>query len=231
MDILTDEHEREEAVRKWWHEHWKPITLGIVIAIAGLVGVRQYQAYQLSQDQATAYEVYKLQKQISVQGVNAVDEIQPFLDANQNAFGSIVALDMANAQIRAQKYEEANKFAEFAAKNGGELIAPQATLIQARLLAQAGKSDDALKALDSVSSSAYKAEVAEARGDIYMSLNDRAKAREAYLAAINARKESKVQISPLLQIKFDSVIAQGDTPAYKVMAEQAKEQAILPIAK
>ena len=45
MDILTDEHEREEAVRKWWHEHWKPIALGVAIALLGLVAVRQYRCY------------------------------------------------------------------------------------------------------------------------------------------------------------------------------------------
>ena len=95
MDILTDEHEREEAVRKWWHEHWKSIALGVTIALAGLVGVRQYQAYQLSEDQKTAYEVYQLQKQISTQGVNAMSDAQAFLDQHKDAFGAILALDMA----------------------------------------------------------------------------------------------------------------------------------------
>lgn len=223
MDILTDEHEREEAVRKWWHEHWKSIALGVTIALAGLVGVRQYQAYQLSENQKTAYEVYQLQKQISTQGVNAMSDAQAFLDQHKDAFGAILALDMANAQIRAKNYVEAEKFASFAAANGGDLIAPQASIIKARLLTQDGKTDEALKTLDSIKSTAYKAEVAETRGDIYMSLNDRANARTAYLDAINTNKADKIQISPMLQLKFDNVIVEGDTPAYKIVAEQAKE--------
>ncbi len=227
MDILTDEHEREEAVRKWWHEHWKPIALGIAIALAGLVGVRQYQAYQLSEDQKTAYEVYQLQKQINTQGVNAASSAQAFLDQHKDAFGAILALDMANAQIRAQNFEEAEKFAAFAAQHGGDLIAPQASIIKARLLTQAGKTDDALKTLDAIKSDAYKAEIAETRGDIFMTKNDRESARTAYLAAINANKEAKIQISPMLQLKFDNVIAEGDTPAYKIMAEQAKEMSVV----
>ena len=28
MDVLTDDHEREQVVRKWWSEYWKPIALG-----------------------------------------------------------------------------------------------------------------------------------------------------------------------------------------------------------
>ena len=43
MDVLTDDHEREEVVKKWWHEDWKPIALGVVIALGGLIGFRQYQ--------------------------------------------------------------------------------------------------------------------------------------------------------------------------------------------
>ena len=204
MDILTDEHEREEAVRKWWHEHWKSIALGVTIALAGLVGVRQYQAYQLSEDQKTAYEVYQLQKQISTQGVNAMSDAQAFLDQHKDAFGAILALDMANAQISAKNYVEAEKFASFAAANGGDLIAPQASIIKARLLTQDGKTDEALKTLDSIKSTAYNA-------------------RTAYLDAINTNKADKIQISPMLQLKFDNVIVEGDTPAYKIVAEQAKE--------
>ena len=56
-----------------------------------------------------------------------------------------------------------------------------------------------------------------------MSLNDRANARTAYLDAINTNKADKIQISPMLQLKFDNVIVEGDTPAYKIVAEQAKE--------
>ena len=26
MDVLTDDHEREEVVRKWWHENWLSLT-------------------------------------------------------------------------------------------------------------------------------------------------------------------------------------------------------------
>ena len=57
MDILTDEHEREEAVRKRWHEHWKTIALGVGIGLLGLVAVGQYQGYELLQKQETGFEV------------------------------------------------------------------------------------------------------------------------------------------------------------------------------
>lgn len=225
MDILTDEHEREEAVRKWWHEHWKPIALGIAIALAGLVGFRQYQAYQLSESQKTAYEVYQLQTQLASRGVAALGDAQKFVDSNSDVYGSLLALDMANVQIRAGKYDEAQKLVAFASANGGDLLAPQCTILTARLFAQLGEYDDALGTLSNLKADAYKAEIAEVRGDILNAKGDRKGAHDAYLEAINALKDAKLQISSVLQLKFDNVIEHGDTPAYKLMAEQAEQLA------
>ncbi len=224
MDILTDEHEREEAVRKWWHEHWKPIALGIAIALLGLVAVRQYQAWDLSQKQEAAFEAYQIQKQLATSGVAAIGDAQKFLDENKDIYGSIVALDMANALLRANNYTEAQKYVDFAIQNGGDLLQPQATLVLARLQAQSGSYDQALKTLDQVDASSYAAEVAEAKGDIYMAQGKSDEAHDAYLQAIKVNQDAKLTINPLLQMKFDNVIKAGDTPAYKIMAAQVQEQ-------
>lgn len=225
MDILTDEHEREEAVRKWWHEHWKPIALGVAIALLGLVAVRQYQAYDLSQKQETAYEVYQLQNQLQSRGAAAFTDAQKFLDEHDDIYGAILSLDMANVMLRANNYSEASKYVDFAKKNGGELMAPQTTLVEARLQAQNAQYDQALATLDSIKSEAYKAEIFETRGDVFMAQNKTDEAHDAYLQAIKLLQEAKLQISPMLQMKFDNVIKPGDTPAYKLMAEQAQEAA------
>ena len=72
MDVLTDDHEREEVVKKWWHEYWKPIALGVVIALGGLVGFRQYQAYELNKSQEQALAVYQLQEQLNEKGLDVL---------------------------------------------------------------------------------------------------------------------------------------------------------------
>ncbi|MCK0526857.1 MULTISPECIES: tetratricopeptide repeat protein [unclassified Anaerobiospirillum] len=228
MDILTDEHEREEAVRKWWHEHWKPIALGVAIALAGLVGVRQYQAWQLSENQQTAYEVYQHQIKLGTSGAAALADAQKFIDQNKNVYGSLLALEMANVQIRAARYDEAQKLVSFAAANGGDLLAPQCNLVTARLQAQQGRYEDALATLSALKSDAYKIEVAETRGDVLLAKGDRQGAHDAYLEAIKATEAAKLQISSVLQLKFDSVIKHGDTPAYKLMNQQAAAMSATP---
>lgn len=225
MDILTDEHEREEAVRKWWHEHWKPIALGVAIALLGLVAVRQYQAYDLSQKQETAFEVYQLQNQLLSRGNAALGDAQKFLDEHDDIYGAILALNMANVVLQANNYTEAERYIDFAKDNGSELMQPQISIVEARLQAQNAQYDQALATLDSISSDAYKAEILEVRGDIFMAQDKTDEAHDAYLQAINLLKDAKLQISPMLQMKFDNVIQLGDTPAYKIMAEQAQEAA------
>lgn len=226
MDILSDEHEREEAVRKWWHEHWKPIGLGIAIAIAGLIGVRQYQAYQLEQSQEAAYAAYQLQNQVLSRGSAAFADADLFLKEHDDIYGAMLALDMAATLINGGQYDKAMQYITFARDNGGELTAPQASLVLARLQGQTGQYDEAMRTLDSLSTSVYQAEASEVRGDILMAQNDRDGAHDAYAQAIKLQQDAKLTISPILQMKFDNVIKAGDKPAYQIMAEQIEAQSV-----
>ena len=132
---------------------------------------------------------------------------------------------MANVVLQANNYTEAERYIDFAKDNGSELMQPQISIVEARLQAQNAQYDQALATLDSITSDAYKAEILEVRGDIFMAQDKTDEAHDAYLQAINLLKDAKLQISPMLQMKFDNVIQPGDTPAYKIMAEQAQEAA------
>ncbi|MGN0909357.1 MAG: YfgM family protein [Succinivibrio sp.] len=215
MDVLTDDHEREEVVRKWWHENWKPIALGVAIALAGLVGFRQYQSYKLHDSQEQAYQMYTLQNRVAAGDAKAEADARAFMDSHKDVYGALLALDLAASQARAGKFADAADNARFAALNGGDLISPQANLNLARILAQDGKADDALKALDSVKSDAYKAPKAEIRGDILLKKGDRDGAREAYRESARILVQAGMQPNGLLQMKLDSVAKEGDKPAFE----------------
>ncbi len=229
MDVLTDDHEREQAVRKWWGENWKSITLGVVIALGGLIGYRQYQSYELEKSQAQAYELYQLQTQLSLNNSDAKDKATAFIKEHDDIYGALLALDLSSVQIASGDYEAARSNVQFAAKHGGDLIAPNAVLAEARLETQLKNYDKAHALINSIKSEAFAVEKAELSGDIYLQANDKDKARLAYKDAIELCKERKIAINPLLQSKFDSVIANGDTPAYKTAIElntQIAEQGV-----
>ncbi len=221
MDVLTDDHEREEVVRKWWHENWKPIALGVAIALAGLIGFRQYQSYRLHDSQEQAYAMYSLQNRVAAGDAKAEADAKAFMDSHKDIYGALLALDLAASQARAGKFEDAAKNAQFAADNGGDLIAPQANINLARILAQSGRDDEAVKALGKVKSDAYKAPRAEVRGDILLKKGDREGAREAYLESAKALRDAGQQPSGLLQMKLDSVAREGDKPAFEMARAEA----------
>ena len=219
MDVLTDDHEREQVVRKWWHENWKPIALGIVIALAGLIGFRQYQAYTLEKAQQQAYALYQMQYKLSVSPQNIEKDAAAYLKEHEDIYGALLALDLAAYESSKDQFEQALEHAEFAVKNGGKLVTPVASLSKARIQAQLKQYDDAVKTLDGINSDAYAVEKAEIKGDVLLAKGDREGARNAYREAVKLCEDKKIQINPLLTMKLDDVAKEGDRPAF----EEARE--------
>ncbi|MCI6797406.1 MAG: tetratricopeptide repeat protein [Succinatimonas sp.] len=219
MDVLTDDHEREQVVRKWWHENWKPIALGIVIALGGLIGFRQYQAYTLEKSQQQAYALYQMQYKLSVSPKDTQKDAEAYLKEHQDIYGALLALDLAAYESSKEQFEQALNHVDFAVKNGGKLVIPAASLSKARIQTQLKQYDDAVKTLDGVNSDAYAVEKAEIKGDVLLAKGDRNAARDAYREALKLCEDKKVQINPLLAMKLDDVAKAGDRPAF----EEARE--------
>ena len=47
MDDLQHEKEQIEEIKAWWAEYGRYIIIGVVLAVAGLVGWNQYQSSKL----------------------------------------------------------------------------------------------------------------------------------------------------------------------------------------
>lgn len=228
MDVLTDDHEREQVVRKWWSDNWKSLALGIVIALGGMIGYRQYQNYQHDAAAKKAFELSTIQTKLSLKQENAVAQAESFIKEHEDLYGSLLSLDLAAMNSAAGEYEKALDNAVFAVKNGGELVAPNAKFVQAHVLAQMKKFDEAVSLLESVETRAYAVEKYETLGDVYYFKGDMDKAHDAYLKALEVCEQNKIAINPLLQMKADNLIHEGDTPAYKraqVLAEEISKSA------
>ena len=67
------------------------------------------------------------------------------------------------------------------------------------------------------------------RGDIALASGDRAAAKASYQQAIDLLIARKVPVSPVLQMKYDNVIAVGDTPAYQQVQAAVQAQTVQQI--
>lgn len=222
MDVLTDDHEREQVVRKWWSENWKSLALGVTIAVSAMVGVQQYRAYTLNASQQKAYQVYAIRSALVKPNASFADA-EKFIEENRDIYGSLVALELAAVQVQKGEFDKALVNTVFASENGSELIRPSAALASAKILLEQKKYDEALKAAESVSVKAYLAEKNETIGDIYFAQGMTDKAHDAYLKAIEECKDKKIAINPALQIKFDNLIKEGEAPAFREAALLDKE--------
>ncbi len=228
MDVLTDDHEREQVVRKWWSENWKSLALGIVIALGGMIGYRQYQNYQHDEAAKKAFELSTIQTKLSMNQENAVNLAEAFVKEHEDLYGSLMSLDLAAVNSSKGQYDKALENAEFAVKNGGDLVAPNAKFVQAHVLAQMKKYDEAISLLENMNTNAYAVEKYETLGDVFYAKGELNQAHDAYLKALSVCEEKKIAINPLLQMKADNLIHDGDTPAYKraqVLAEEISKSA------
>ncbi|MGN0916233.1 MAG: YfgM family protein [Succinivibrio sp.] len=223
MDVLTDDHEREQVVRKWWHDNWLSLTVGVVIAVGGMAGYRYYQSAQNEKACANAYELSTIQTKLNLTPESAKGDALKFIDEHKDIYGSLLSLDLAALNAREGKYDDAIGNATFAIENGGDIVSPNATLVKARILTQQGKTDEAVSSLEAIKGDAYQVEKNELLGDIYLSKGDKAKAHDAYKAALDICEKQKISINPVLQVKFDSLIAKGDTPAFERAAKLQQE--------
>lgn len=213
MDVLTDDHEREQAVRKWWRENWKPLAIGVAVAIAAIVGYKQYQAWDLERSQVKAFSVYQIQNALTedAESEEARNNAIRFMKENHDLYGSLVALELSSVQLSSNDSEGALKSLAFAKQNGGDFIKPLATIIEARIFAFKNEFDKALGVLKDVNNEAYKAETYELMGDIYMQKGDRDQAHDAYKNAMDLIRLNGTVLNPLLEMKFNSVIRKEDT--------------------
>ena len=99
------------------------------------------------------------------------------------------------------------------AANGDESIKPIAALRLARVLKDQGKADEALAQLGKINNDAFKAQVAEVRGDILQKQGKAEEARDAYQAAADA---GGLQSSAELKLKMDDLalpaVTAGEAP-------------------
>ena len=95
------------------------------------------------------------------------------------------------------------------------LVAPNATLVKAHILTQSQKYDEAVVLLEGLTQDAYAVEKQELLGDIYLLQGKKDLASKAYQEAISICEQKNIAITSVLQIKADSLIAEGQTPAFE----------------
>ncbi|MGL4249613.1 MAG: YfgM family protein [Aeromonas sp.] len=203
MEVYTTEEQQVEVIKEWWKENGTSVIAGTVIGLVGLFGWRYYNQQQQEAMEASSSSYNKVLEQLTKGDAAGFEQAQHFVTANKgDAYGDLAALQLAAAAVKAGKLDLAAEQLNLVAASADDSVRPIANLRLARVLAEQGKADDALAKLAAIKSDAFKAQVAEARGDILQKQGKIEEARDAYQAAADA---GGLQGSAELKLKMDDL--------------------------
>lgn len=184
---LYDEHEQSERVRNWLRENGVSILMGVVLALAGIFGWRQWQDYQGGQA-ALANEYYAaIQRELEADDVEAAAEQFTAMreGVGEHAYLALAGMLLASSLAEAGEAERAAEI--YGALLDAEKWAALEPLIRLRIAlveTQLGRGEAALNRLEGNAPVGYEGLWLETRGDILFDLNRFGAAAEAYAAAV-----------------------------------------------
>jgi predicted negative regulator of RcsB-dependent stress response len=223
---LTDEQQAAIA-RNWLRENGSYIFGGILLAVGGLFGWTQWQGYEAAQaERASAlYEEIAL----AVRSGRAMQADELLFDLDRQ-YADSPYVDQARF-ILAKSYMERNDFdaaaenlAAIVANTGHDEMRHIATLRLARVRVQQRQLDEALEVVgDLEPDSAFAAQYANVRGDIFYAMERVDAARSAYELALASDEQPSVIDRVFVQAKLDSLGVADPMPLVEI--EPAAESA------
>jgi predicted negative regulator of RcsB-dependent stress response len=217
VEDLSD-NEREEQLRRWWADNWLWIVGGIALGLGALAGWNYWQTSKLKAaevDESSYLAVLDAlgrdDKEAAIRQATDLRKLHPkspYADQSDLALAryAVDQRDFDAAVQRLRAVADSSRDAEL------RLIA---TTRLARVLAEQGKHDEALKLLDVAQAGAFAPLYHDLRGDILAARNDAAGARQAYDAALAATAASPPQgfDRAYVELKRDALPAAAAAPA------------------
>ncbi|OEE59866.1 hypothetical protein A1OK_13070 [Enterovibrio norvegicus FF-454] len=199
MDVYTTEEQQVEAIKSWWRENGKAIFLGAVIGLGGLYGWRYYQSEQETSREQASEAYMQVVGSLAAGDAEAQEKATAFLQSHDGAYTALVELQLAKSFVEAGDLAKAAEQLRSVKTAKDDALKATATVRLARIEAQQGNFDAALKELDGVTGDSWKPQVEELRGDIELRKGDTNAARSAYAASIAAAS------NPVVQMKLDNL--------------------------
>ncbi|NZA28003.1 tetratricopeptide repeat protein [Luteimonas sp. SJ-92] len=199
---LLDEHEQGERVRDWLRRNGLGLLAGVALGLAIIGGWQWWQRQQLAERMQVG-ESY----QAALASIRAgqLDQGRTRAAAlRDGAYGTLVALDLAKAELEAGDRDAAIVTLEQAADGADPAFDAVRRQRLARLLIDAGRAEEATELL----AGAGDVGGLEALGDARFALDRRDQAREAYAEALRGLDANAPQ-RRLLELKLTQA---GGTP-------------------
>lgn len=215
-DYLSDE-EQAERLKRWWDSYGTALVVGLLLAVAGVIGFRYLQDYLAARTEAAAaaFAAYVDARSVAeaTAPVAAPDLVAP-LDGEHagSSFHVLSLLYRAGDQAQQEDWPETLAFLERAIELAADgPLRDIARHRAAEVLFQLGRLDDCTDVLAQITSAGLSAKVAELSGDVALARGDVEAARTAYRAGVDAAQAATPPLPGLglLELKLASVVEEA----------------------
>lgn len=225
-ETYTEDDELARVIQ-WFKNNGVSLIVGVVLGLAIIGGWQWWKARVDSRAVAAAQLYGSVIQQIDSghvsDGVLAnVDKLKQ--DHAKSPYAANVALGLAAQAVTAKQYDKALGQLDWVINNSGNVPTQNlARVRKARVLWATGKSDAALKLLESKHPQSFDRLYAELAGDIYAAKGDQSKAHSAYQRAMTAADPQ--QGVNVLQQKLAQTAAAADDQSLATSAAPAQTTA------
>ena len=213
MEQYGTEDEQVEALRRWWNENGRSTVAIIIIAVAAGFGWQAWQGHDIRQQEQASDLYLALLRAVdapdSLQGAQSVEIAEQLKsEFGSSHYAQFAALQLAAMAVGDGDLVEAESQMRWVLGQApaNSDTAQVAQLRLARVLAAAGKTEQALDILTKTDPGPYGASYAIAQGDILLAAARRDDAREAYNQAMVLAVSGGQGVNlPVLQQKLQSL--------------------------
>ncbi len=209
-----DEYEQGEQVRKWIKENGIAVAAGIVIALAGIFGWRQWQSHQANHELQAASQYAVVQHAATAGNQQALDAALGDLQKNyaNTPYAAFASAAVAEYHVGKNQLKPAALALEWAVAHSRKPVVKSLfSLRLARVLLAEDQAQQALTTLDAIPAGDYPALASELRGDALLKLGKVDAARSAYQAAL-AKLEQDAPERNVVAMKLDNLTQPAAAP-------------------
>ena len=211
MDLNLVEDDEHEKVRKWWQENRMPIISGVVLGLSIIVGFNWWGEYKTGRAESASMlymDLLKNDAETSKVSITAMDVGQKIIDEyHDTPYAGKAALIVARIAYDNKDIEEAKAKLNWAIDHSDQFETVHAARLRlANILMVEKKFNEALDLLSVEHMEGFESHYYEMRGDIFLKLEQPAKARDAYRAAIDGLSAGSMY-EPILKMKMDAIAA------------------------